>query len=449
MGKKDMAKMAKEREVFVEGCAKVNKIPAKQANAIFDFLEKFAQYGFNKSHSAAYGLISYQTAYLKANHPVEFMAGLLGNEINNTDKIATFVGECGRMGIKILPPDLNRSALTFLPEVFPGGKAIRFGLAAIKNVGEAAMEAAIADREANGPFKSLEDFCSRLDSRTVNKKILESLIKSGAFDWEKRHRAALIIAIDGAMGAAASVQQDRASGQVSLFDSMLDLAPTPNSSGRSETDASQVERWSRSEQLAHEKELLGFYVTGHPLDDYRGNLESGSFGSTAEALLMSEPGSVRLAGVLSTVEKKFTKKDGRPFGVMTIEDDSGTLEMTAWDESFSKHELILKPGSVISCNVKVVPRDGAIRATANDFKALTPKPSKKPLRLRMDRARLILDDLHAISAAIKKHPGKRILILEIGTLSGYIVPLRLSEEFTIGDEVALRGELAPWLSKTV
>jgi DNA polymerase-3 subunit alpha len=445
MGKKDMEKMAKEREVFVKGCAEVNQIPPKQANAIFDFLEKFAQYGFNKSHSAAYGLLSYQTAYLKANHPVEFMAGLLGNEINNTDKIATFVTECSRMGITILPPDVNRSALTFLPEELPGGRAIRFGLAAIKNVGEAAMETAIADREANGVFKSLEDFCSRLDSRTVNKKILESLVKAGAFDWEGRHRAELFAAIEGAMGAAASVQKDRASGQVSLFDSFADLAPTPAAS-LSASD-STVERWTRAEQLGHEKELLGFYVTGHPLDDYRGNLESGSYGSTAEALLMTEAGSVRLAGLLATVEKKFTKKDGRPFGVMTLEDDSGTLEMTAWDETFSKHELILKPGSVISCNVKVVPRDGSIRATGSDFKALTPKPSKKPLRLRMDRTRMIIDDLHAISAGIKKHLGKRRLILEVVTHTGAVFPLQLGEDFLIGDEMALRAELAPWLAK--
>ncbi|MEI6377167.1 MAG: DNA polymerase III subunit alpha, partial [bacterium] len=299
MGKKDTEKMAKEREVFVEGCARVNQIPPKQANAIFDFLEKFAQYGFNKSHSAAYGLLSYQTAYLKANHPVEFMAGLLGNEVNNTDKIATFVTECGRMGITILPPDVNRSALTFLPEELPGGQAIRFGLAAIKNVGEAAMETAVADRAANGFFKSLEDFCSRLDSRTVNKKILESLVKAGAFDWEGRHRAELFAAIEGAMGAAASIQKDRASGQVSLFDSFADIAPAPAAS--STGSDSSVERWTRAEQLGHEKELLGFYVTGHPLDDYRGNLESGSYGSTAEALLMTEAGSVRLAGLLATV----------------------------------------------------------------------------------------------------------------------------------------------------
>ena len=445
MGKKDTEKMAKEREVFVEGCARVNQIPGKQANAIFDFLEKFAQYGFNKSHSAAYGLLSYQTAYLKANHPVEFMAGLLGNEINNTDKIATFVGECARMGIAILPPDVNRSALTFLPEEIPGAKAIRFGLAAIKNVGEAAMETAIADREANGPFKSMEDFCSRLDSRTVNKKILESLVKCGAFDWDGRHRAALDAAIEGAMGAAASVQKDRASGQVSLFDSFADLAPAPSkaTSGNETT----IERWTRSEMLGHEKELLGFYVTGHPLDDYRGNLESGSYGSVSEALAMTEPGSIKLAGLLSTVEKRFSKKDGRPFGILTLEDDSGTLELMAWDESFSKNEELLKPGTVLSCNARVTPRDGSVRAMGSDFKALTPKASKRPLHLRMDRSRLIVDDLHAIHAAIKKHPGKRILILEIGTLTGSVVPLQLGEEFTVGDEMALRAELAPWLAK--
>ena len=446
MGKKDVEKMAKERETFVEGCAKVNKIPPKQANAIFDFLEKFAQYGFNKSHSAAYGLLSYQTAYLKANHPVEFMAGLLGNEINNTDKIAVFVGECARMGISILPPDVNRSALTFLPEELPGGRAIRFGLAAIKNVGEGAMAAAIADREANGPFRSLEDFCSRLDSKTVNKKSLESLVKAGAFDWDGRHRAALHAAIELALGAAASVQKDRASGQASLFDSLAEMGPSRGTSAAAGGE-SPVERWTRAEQLAHEKELLGFYVTGHPLDDYRGSMEAGTYGSVAEALAMTEKGSVRLAGLLSTVEKRFTKKDGRPFGVMTFEDDSGTMEFTAWDESFSRHEEILKPGSVISCTVRVTPNDGAIRAIASEFKALAPKPSRKPLRLLLDYSRLVPEDLPAIAAAVRKHPGKRILILEIAAPSGAVVPLRLGKEFAVGDETALRAAIEPWLKR--
>src|SRR6267154_2180655 len=191
MGKKEKEKMAKERRNFIEGCARTNKIPEKKANAIFDLLEKFAGYGFNKSHSAAYGVISYHTSYLKAHYPVEFMAGLLSNEINNTDKISVFVGECKRMGISILPPDINKSGLKFVPEMWEGPQrpdsraaptlpAIRYGLAAIKHVGEAAMEAVIREREQRGDFVSLEDFCTRLDSRIANRKMLESLIKAGA-----------------------------------------------------------------------------------------------------------------------------------------------------------------------------------------------------------------------------------------------------------------------------
>src|SRR5919204_3010872 len=194
MGKKDKVKMAKERKNFIAGCARTNKIPEKKANAIFDLLENFAGYGFNKSHSAAYGIISYQTAYLKAHYPVEFMAGLLSNEINNTEKISIFVGECKRMGISILPPDINKSGLKFTPEMWEGPQrpdgrgteaaptfnAIRYGLAAIKNVGEAAMAMAIRERDQRGEFSSLEDFCTRLDSRVANRKMLESLVKAGA-----------------------------------------------------------------------------------------------------------------------------------------------------------------------------------------------------------------------------------------------------------------------------
>src|SRR5213594_262648 len=215
MGKKDKEKMAKERRNFIEGCSRTNRIPEKKANAIFDLLEKFAGYGFNKSHSAAYGVISYQTAYLKAHYPVEFMSGLLSNEINNTEKISVFVGECKRMGIAILPPDVNRSGLKFMPETVagigdagvearglrtgvartgiadPGYSAIRYGLAAIKHVGETAMESVIREREERGDFISLEDFCTRLDSRVANRKMLESLIKAGAFDFLGRERSEL------------------------------------------------------------------------------------------------------------------------------------------------------------------------------------------------------------------------------------------------------------------
>ncbi|MBV8352285.1 MAG: DNA polymerase III subunit alpha, partial [Verrucomicrobia bacterium] len=264
MGKKDKEKMAKERVNFIEGCKRVNGIEERKANAIFDLLEKFAGYGFNKSHSAAYGLISYRTAYLKANYPVEFMAGLLSNEINNTEKIAVFVAECQRLGVMILPPDVNRSQLKFVPETQEEQRGIRYGLAAIKNIGEGAMQSAIVEREQNGPFKSVEDYCSRLDSKSVNRKTLENLIRAGAFDFTGRDRAELFARIDQALATGASAHKDRRTGQVSLFGD-FELTPAPKTNG----DTVQYTPWSLGEKLGYEKELLGFYITGHPLEAYR------------------------------------------------------------------------------------------------------------------------------------------------------------------------------------
>ncbi|MEA3188076.1 MAG: polymerase subunit alpha, partial [Chthoniobacter sp.] len=308
MGKKDKKKMAQEREKFIAGCAALNKIEAKKANEIFDLLEKFAGYGFNKSHSVAYGWISYQTAFMKANWPVEFMAAVLSNEISNTDKISIFVGECKRMGIAILPPDVNRSALKFTPEL-DGESGIRYGLAAIKNVGEAAMENAIAERSTNGEFESLDDFCARLDSRKINKKVLEALVKCGAFDWAGIDRAQLFVEIDAALAASSSAQRDRASGQVSMFG---DFAKTPAAPRR---PAISAPRWPDSEKLGFEKELLGFYVTGHPLDEYRSVLENGKYRAMNALLELDDKATVQVAGALTNVDKKFTKKDGKPFAI--------------------------------------------------------------------------------------------------------------------------------------
>ena len=192
MGKKDKEKMAKERSRFVKGCARVNGIAEATANAIFDFIARFAEYGFNKSHSAAYGWVSYQTAYLKAHYPVEFMAALLTHDASTTDRMAEIIAECSRMGLKILAPDVNSSSLHFTPERSVKGMAIRFGLASIKNVGAGAMRSVIEEREKSGLFRSLEDFCARLDARTVNRKILESLVKCGAFDCFGKSRAAAV-----------------------------------------------------------------------------------------------------------------------------------------------------------------------------------------------------------------------------------------------------------------
>ncbi len=438
MGKKDQSIMAKERVTFVEGCKQLNKIPEKQANAIFDFLEKFAAYGFNKSHSAAYALIAYQTAYLKANYPVEFMAGLLSNAVNNTEKITILVAECARMEIAILPPDINVSGLSFLPEQVGSERGIRFGLAAVKNVGAAAMQSAIAERAATGLFKSLEDFCSRLDSRSVNKKILESLVKCGAFDFDGRHRAELFEAIEPAMAAASSIQRDRASGQVSLFDSMEDFAPSKKTSTSSH---SAIASWPNALQLSYEKELLGFYVTGHPLDDYQGTLEKGKFTPLAQLSEITEPTKEKVAGLVSTLEKKFTKKEGKAFGIFLLEDYSGSIEATMWNEDFVQFESLLQPGTAISCTLKIIPRDGNIRVIASDVKALSPLPSKKAVRLSFDRNKLRSESLLTIQKIIQAHPGLRPVILEIVDAQGNILTLKTDKKFSIGDERAVKKAL--------
>ena len=322
MGKKKASEMAKQRDLFVKGAKQTNDIGEKLANRIFDKIANFAGYGFNKSHSACYGHISYWTGYLKANFPVEFMAALLSNEINNTDKIGVFVAECHRMGIEILPPDLNRSQLRFAPEEANGCKAIRYGLAAIKNVGEAAMAKAIASREEEGAFESLEEFTNRLDSKIVNKRILENLAKAGALDWTGESRAGMFGRLEKVVASASSAQRDKAAGQGALFDTM-DFAGAPEPVV--EVGAlPAVEEWSKEERLEQEKELLGFYVTGHPLDDFRGLIDSDKFeqlGLVDELSLTDERGRVDrrkrfvFAGMIRSVEHRTTKM-GKPFGIL-------------------------------------------------------------------------------------------------------------------------------------
>jgi DNA polymerase III subunit alpha len=456
MGKKDKEKMAKERANFIEGCARENKIPEKKANAIFDLLEKFAGYGFNKSHSAAYGLISYQTAYLKANYPVEFMAGLLSNEINNTDKISTFVGECKRMGIPILPPDVNRSDLKFTPESQGETNAIRYGLAAIKNVGEGAMEIAIKEREAGGQFSSLEDFCKRLDSRVANRKILENLIKCGAFDFLGRERAELFACIDESMAAAAASQRDRASGQVSLFDDMP--APAPRSASR------RVIPWTEHEKMSYEKELLGFYVTGHPLDAYANLLADGKYQTIASLNELPDRASFKVAGAIVQVDKKFTKKEGKPFAVVFLEDLTATLEVVLWNEVYNPLADGLVLGRVLAVHGTLDRRDDSLRAVAQRAKILTttniaprlPNESngngngnghsekEPPLVLSFSPA-TTGEELRQVQAILSESPGTQSVRLLLCRADGGFVQMDPNLRINLTPE--LREKLGPWLGK--
>ena len=434
MGKKDAEKMEKERARFVAGCEKHNNITPKVADAIFGFIAKFAEYGFNKSHSAAYGWISYQTAYLKAHYPREFMSAMLTFDASTTERLAEVIGECRRMEIPVRPPDINSSDLKFSPET--SGDGIRFGLASIKNVGAGAMESAITERNKGGKFTSLDSFCSRLDSRTVNRKILESLVKCGAFDCLGKSRAQLFSEIESTMASAASLQRDRASGQVSLFGDM------PLMPSKASVVNAAVEPWPQLEMLKYEKELLGYYVSGHPLDSYAGHFDSGKYNTISQVTQATENGSFKLAGLIMSVEKKFSKKDSKPFGILVLEDFTGSLEITAWDETFAKNAALLVPGTAVSINIRATLREESVRATAGAMAALKPKASVKAVRLRLQRT--LIDDaaLQTIHGLVKKNPGIRPLILEFTLPDGRAFEITAGEEFNVGDERALRAAVA-------
>ena len=460
MGKKDKEKMAKERRNFIDGCARTNKIPEKKANAIFDLLEKFAGYGFNKSHSAAYGVISYHTAYLKAHYPVEFMAGLLSNEINNTEKISVFVGECKRMGISILPPDINKSGLKFTPETIagigdagaginhPGYNAIRYGLAAIKNVGEAAMAMAIREREQRGEFASLEDFCGRLDSRVANRKMLESLVRAGAFDFTRRDRAELFALIDDALASSAALQRDRLSGQVSLFDQHTHAATAAR--------RQPIKSWSEHEKLSYEKELLGFYVSGHPLDAYADLLAAQNYRSIASLGELEDRVQFKIAGAIVEVEKKFTKKDGKPFAVVRLEDLLDILEVVVWNELYLKVSDVLVPGRVVELKGTLDRRDEMLRATAIEIKPLAPvKPNGATERSEdASQVSAILlrfssgttgDELRQVRNILVSSPGRHPVQLLFDRDNGNSLRFDAGAEFRVDVTPDLEQKLSRWL----
>ena len=470
MGKKDAAEMARQRLIFVEGCLKTNDIQAKLANSIFDLLEKFAQYGFNKSHSAAYGIVTYRTAYLKANFPVEFMAAVLSYEISNPDKIANFVSECFEMGIKVLPPDVNKSSLKFAPERFETEEevpnAIRYGLSAIKNVGEGAMEAAIAEREKNGLYTSLEDFAARLDNRAVNKKLMESLVKAGAFDFTKEPRAVMFAKLEQVLASAASMQKDKKAGQGGLFDD-FDLAQPK--SKKNEAAAPPIV-WSTDEVLAFEKELLGFYVSGHPLDSYRGHFDSPKLikiASIEEIDTKEKPSSHSIAGILSQLEVRYSKRDNRPFATFKFEDFTGQVEMMCWSDDYEKLKDVLANGAVLCLRIRVSKdqKTDGNRVTMNNAQALKPKaakprnasdpdpslppPSKppappKPYVLRLNTKQHDATDLERIQEVLLAHPGTLPVFLEISQ-NGHKARLELDESFRVTPGPDLRRALTVWL----
>jgi len=333
MGKKKAEVMAKERQGFLDG-AKAQNIDLKIAGQVFDDMEKFAEYGFNKSHSAAYGLITIHTAWLKAHYPVEFAAALLTSEKDNTDKVVAYIAKARSSGHEVLPPDVNLSDLAF--SVVDG--KIRFGLGAIKGVGEGAIEA-IKEAREKGAFKDLFDFAERVDSRRVNKKVVEALVKAGAFDFTKRPRRQLFDTIERAMDRGASTQRDIASGQSSLFGAFEAATPKAAAAGG---DYAKVEEWTEKERLAFEKESIGFYVSGHPLHQYEKELQRYARPCVSVQRARRDD-KITVAGVVAQLRERPTKT-GKRMAWVTLEDLSGSVELVCFPGKEAGRSFMGKDG---------------------------------------------------------------------------------------------------------
>ena len=326
MGKKIAEDMATEKVKFMAG-AKKNNVDEKKAEFVFDLMAKFAGYGFNKSHSAAYALISYQTAYLKAHYPSQFMAALLSCDMNNTDKIVLYINECKEHNIEVLHPDINKSVIDFSVH----NDEIRFGLAAVKNVGQSALESIINEREENGEYSSLEDFCNRVDSRKVNSRVIESLIKSGSFDSLGCKRSQLMAIVDQAMDKAKAVQRDKQSGQMSLFA----VSPATDTADKSSIVIPDIPEWEDREKLASEKQTVGFYLTGHPLDEAMSEIKTITDTDIPGLADYGEEQPVRIGGLIRSC-KQLKSKKGDPMAFIVVEDLLHAVEVIVFPNTFAE-----------------------------------------------------------------------------------------------------------------
>jgi DNA polymerase-3 subunit alpha len=380
----------------------------------------------HNSHAAAYGLVAYQTAYFKANYPVEFMAALLTSEMGDTDKIVKYIEECRAMGIQVVPPDVNVSAVQFSV----AGDTVRFGLAAIKNVGEAAMQSILKSRSAEGPFKTLEDFCARVDLRLVNRRVVESLIKAGAFDSLGLTRAHLLTTTDAALESGQRQQRDRAEGQGSFFELMPAVAPA-----RVSVPAEITPEWETDQRLAFEKEVLGFYISGHPLARYRGVVEPLGVTTSADLAAKSHGARVLLFGH-ATGLKETSTKGGNRMAFFTLEDMEGNVDVTVFPEPFKSAAACLRSGEAVLVRGRVDDGDKGRVVLAEDVRPLEqalvdygarPKNSgaaePNACRIRVTPG----EDPSAALAAVKQlcgeHPGRVPVFLHL-VLGGQEVVVR-------------------------
>jgi DNA polymerase-3 subunit alpha len=407
MGKKKKDAMAAERERFIER-AVAQGVKAKDAGKVFDQMEFFAGYGFNKSHSAAYALVAYRTAWLKAHHPVHFMAALLTTEKGNTDKLVQYVNECKEMGIRVLPPDVNASGLDFTVE----GDHVRFGLSAIKNVGEGAIESLLdARRRLARPFRSMFELAAELDLRLANKRVFEALVASGALDSFGARRSQLHAAVDGALEWGQKRRTDRESGQGNLFGGGAALEASADAPAGGLPD---VPDWDERTRLAQEKATLGFYVSGHPLESLRDLLSDFASHGTATLRDLPSGSEAAVGGIVTDLRKRKSKK-GAWWGSFQLEDLEGQIEVLAFPKAFEQFQELLANDRAVLITGRVDSEEGRVRLTADEVVSLDDLREKKAesVQIRLDAADVDDDLVARLRRAVEEHRGDVSVYLEI------------------------------------
>lgn len=399
MGKKIKEEMDEQRHRFIDG-AVARKVPLELAQTIFDRMAKFAEYGFNKSHSAAYALIAYQTAYFKANFPVEFMAALLSSEMTNPDKITLYIEEAKKAGIQILAPDVNQSFSAFTVV----DKNIRFGLNAVKNVGAAAVEAIITARKAKGEFKSLYDFTKKVDPRQVNRKVVESLIKCGAFDSLGFKRAQLFAIIDKAIELATAEQQDELAGQFNLFGSATE---GENAIFKPHDDLPEIDEWDMNVILQYEKEYLGFYVTGHPLDRFKNVFEMFELTPVSQLKNLPAGSAVKLAGIFSNVKYTLTRKTNEKMAITHLEDYTEGVDVLIYSRVFALCKDYVFSDNVVYVSGQLDLNEEKPKIIADDVIPLKDIYAKKTSGIKIKLGHAEIDDslVGKLKKVLGAHPG--------------------------------------------
>ena len=425
MGKKNHAEMAAQREKFLAGCA-TRKVPGKKAEKIFDLMAEFAGYGFNKSHSCAYALLAYQTAYLKTHYPVEFMAALLTSETGNTEKVVKYINEARGMGITVLPPDVNSSDLDFTPV----GEAIRFGLRAIKNVGENTVKGILDARAELGRFTSIYLFCDHIDTRLLNKRVLESLIKSGAMDSLGSRRSQMFAVIDRAMEKAQRRQREKTSGQHGLFGGASAAAEPP------EEPLPDLEEWAEHETLSAEFATVGFYISGHPLSKYASKLaELGAIDlAGVEGRRSGEE--ITVAGIVVAMRSMRSRK-GERWGILTLQDMTGVLEVLAFPESFARLEAVFKSNAPLLLKGRVNVEEAGTRLAVMDARKLEDIGQRPPsvMRVRVNLESVDAGVLDELKELFVNKPGSCSVAFDLVSAEGAVATLRADQRVRADQEL--------------